>query len=274
MGVKIVQAVPRMFGVEHKVGPLHLHWVPRGQVGPACLNARRAGVPTLPDDRAVNQIIATLAVDDRLPWGSNLELVDLPARAELQSPGIEASHVHFPISALVVWLHPTSGGDEVPVALVGHDGVVGMSAFLGVPPEAGRAVVLHPGAAWRLAVKALTAEGLPSARVIQAVLGHLQDLTTQIAQTALCEKTHSVEQRLCRWLLNAFDRVPGDALALDLGDLTDMLDVPVDALACAAAQLVGSGTLACEPGRLVLLDRSGLQTRTCGCQVIVSSRGM
>lgn len=226
------------------------------------------------DDRAVNQILAAMATDDELPWGMQLELVDLPARAELQSPGVPVSHVHFPVSALVVLLRPTAGGDEVPVALVGHDGVVGVAAFFEAPPEASRAVVLHPGAAWRLAVSALVADGLQSARVIQAVLGHLQVLTSQMAQTALCEKTHSVEPRLCRWLLNAFDRIPDDALALDLGDLTEMLDVPVDALAGAAAQLVAKGALACEPGRLVLLNRAKLLAQTCGCQVMVSNRGM
>ncbi len=226
------------------------------------------------DDRAVNQILAALTADDELPWGLQLELVDLPVRAELQSPGIDVSHVYFPVSALVVLLRPTSAGKEVPVALVGRDGVVGVAAFLGAPPEASRAVVLHPGAALRLSVDALAADGFQSARVIQAVLGHLQALTNQMAQTALCEKMHTVEPRLCRWLLNAFDRVPGDALALDLGDLTEMLNVPVDALAGAAAQLVGRGALACEPGRLVLLDRSMLMAQTCGCQVIVSNRGM
>lgn len=228
----------------------------------------------MPVDRAVNQILAALAADDQLPWGPSLELVDLPARAELQSPGVGVSHVHFPVSALVVMLRPTSGRDEVPVALVGHDGVVGVAALLGVPPEASRAVVLHPGTAWRLAATALVGDGLQSARLTYAVLTHVMALTTQMAQTALCEKIHSVEQRLCRWLLNAFDRVPGDALAVDLGELTKMLDLPVDALAGAAAQLVDSGALACEPGRLVLRNRSALQAQTCGCQVIVSSRGM
>lgn len=135
-------------------------------------------------------------------------------------------------------------------------------------------MVLHPGTAWRLAATALVGDYLQSAQLIQPVLIHVMALTTQMAQTAVCEKIHSVEQRLCRWLLNAFDRVPGDALALDLGDLTEMLDVPVEALAGAAAQLVGSGALACGPGRLVLLNRSALQAQTCGCQVIVSSRGM
>lgn len=228
----------------------------------------------MPDERAFNQILTALAEDDHLPWGHCLELVDLPAWAELQSPGVEVSHVHFPVSALVALLCPTPAGDEVPLALIGCDGVVGVAAFFGAPPEASRAVVLHPGKAWRLAAGALAADGLPSARVIQAVLGHLQALTAQMAQTALCENNHSVEQRLCRWLLNAFDRVPDDALALDLGDLTEMLDVPVDALAGAAAQLVGLGALVCEPGRLVLLNRSALQAQACGCQVIVSSRGM
>ncbi len=161
------------------------------------------------------------------------------------------------------------------VALVGNDGMLGVAAFMGDFFESGRAVVLHPGAAWTLPTSALMTPGPDSVQVTQVVLGYLQALTDQMSQTALCQRTHSIEQRLCRWLLMAFDRMPDDALAMDLGDLTVQLDVPIDVLSGAAARLVGLGVLAREPGRLRLLDRAALQALACDCHALAQSkRGM
>lgn len=227
------------------------------------------------EDRSSNRILAALSDGAHLPWRAHLQWVDLPAQHELHASGSAASHVHFPTTALVALMQPTSGAGDVAVALVGNDGMLGVAAFMGAFSESGRAVVLHPGAAWRLPTSALTADGPDSAQVTQVVLGYLQALTTQMSQTALCQRLHSVEQRLCRWLLMAFDRVPDDSLAMDLDDLTALLGVPVDALAGATAQLVGMGVLACEPGRLRLLDRNALQARACECHTLTqSSRGM
>lgn len=227
------------------------------------------------DDRSCNRILAALSHGGRLPWGAQLQRVELSAGQELHAPGVAASHVHFPATALVTLMQPVPGGGEVLVALVGHEGVLGAGALLGVPTESARAVVLHPGAAWRLPVSALTRDGPDAIHLTQVVLTQVQALTTQMSQTALCQRLHSVEQRLCRWLLIAFERVPGDSLAIDLGDLAPLLDLPVDALAGAAVQLVGLGALACEPGRLRLLDRTLLQARACGCHTVIqSSLGM
>ncbi|MBT9466578.1 Crp/Fnr family transcriptional regulator [Hydrogenophaga sp.] len=201
--------------------------------------------------------------------------MNLPAGHEVHAPGTATAHVYFPTTALVALMQPMPGGGDVSVALVGNDGMLGLAAFMGDFFESGRAVVLHPGAAWTLPVSALTAHGPDSVRVTQAVLGYLQALTDQMSQTALCQRTHSVEQRLCRWLLMAFNRLPDDALAIDLSDLTAQLDAPLDALAGAAEQLVRLGALACEPGRLRLLDRAVLQAQACDCHALSQSkRGM
>ncbi len=216
-------------------------------------------------DRPANRMLAALSEGDLMPWGDQLHPVELPVGHELHAPGVTLSHVHFPTTALIALMQPAQDADDVSVALVGNDGAVGVAALVGASVESSRAVVLHPGVVWRLPVTALTGDGHNTARVARVVLGYLQSLTAQMSQTALCQRVHTVEQRLCRWLLLAFDRVPGDALAMDLGDLTVQLKVPADALAGAAAQLVDSGALAFEPGRLSLLDRQLLKAQACDC---------
>ncbi len=264
-----------VFDIEHIDSSLRLHWRTPRNCRPRTLDRLRAGVPTLSEDHPSNRILASLSGGGQLPWSEHLQRVDLPAGHEVHVPGTATAHVYFPTTALVALMQPTPGRGDVSVALVGNDGMLGVAAFMGDFFESGRAVVLHPGAAWTLPTSALTTHGPDSVQVTQAVLGYLQALTDQMSQTALCQRTHSVEQRLCRWLLMAFNRMPDDALAMDLGDLTVQLDVPIDVLSGAAARLVGLGVLAREPGRLRLLDRAALQALACDCHALAQSkRGM
>ncbi len=227
------------------------------------------------EDHRSNRILASLSDDGQLPWLEHLQWVNLPAGHEVHAPGTATAHMYFPTTALVALMQPMPGGGDVSVALVGNDGMLGLAAFMGDFFESGRAVVLHPGAACALPTSALAAHGPDSLRVIQVVFGYLQALTDQMSQTALCQRTHSVEQRLSRWLLMAFSRVPDDVLAMDLGDLAAQLDAPADALEGAAARLVGLGALACEPGRLRLLSRAVLEDQVCDCHALAQSkRGM
>jgi len=204
---------------------------------------------------------------DPPPWANQLELVDLPARHELHSPSVEIAHVYFPTSALVGLKQMAARGAEVPVALVGNDGVVGVAAFMGTSPEGYRAEILHPGSAWRLSTHALSKDEPHAARVVKAAVGYLLALTSQISRAAFCQQHHNVEQRFSRWMLTALDRLPGNDVAMDLGDVAPWLGVSPDALAGAAAQLVSSGALLCEPGRLVVLNRLALEASSCGCHV-------
>jgi CRP-like cAMP-binding protein len=216
-------------------------------------------------DRSSNRMLSALSDGEWLPWSDQLHPIELPAGHELQAPGVAPSHVYFPTSALIALMQPTKEADEVCVALVGNDGALGVAALLGTSAESSRAVVLHPGVVWRLPVSALTVDSPDPVRTTRVVLGYLQSLTAQMSQTALCQRVHTVEQRLGRWVLMAFDRLPGDALAMDLGDLAVPLKAPAEALAGAAAQLVASGALAFEPGRLRLLDRQVLKAHACDC---------
>lgn len=253
-----------VFVIEQSTMALLIHCRTPGHVGPAPLFACGREHP-LPADHRFNRVLASLAQGEQLPWANHLELVELPAGQELQSCDTSMLHVHFPTSALVVLTHTTASGAEAPVALVGNDGVVGVAALMGTTPEAGRAKVLHPGHAWRLPTSALSTEEPGAPQVLKATVGYLMALTSQFAQTAFCQQHHNVEQRLARWLLNALERLPGNDVALDLGELATLLGVPAEALAGAAAQLVGAGALVCEPGRLVMPSRDLLHARSCGC---------
>lgn len=255
-----------MFVIEQSSRSLPLHCLAPGHLGPAPKFAC-GREHTLPADQRFNRVLASLVQGDRLPWADHLELVDLPARHELQSCEASALHVHFPTSALVVLMQASPSGDEAPVALVGNDGVVGVAAFMGTLPEASRAVVIHPGHAWRLPASLLSTEVPGPSQVLKATVGYLMSLTSQLSQTAFCQQHHNVEQRLARWLLNAMDRLPGDEVAIDLGELAPLLGVSADELARAAAQLVGVGALVCEPGRLVMPRRAVLEAQSCGCHV-------
>lgn len=219
----------------------------------------------MPADRPFNQVLADLMQGEPPPWANQLELIELPARHELHSPGMLIAHVYFPVSALVGLKQMAPRGAEVPVALVGNDGVVGVAAFMGTSPEGYRAEILHPGSAWRLSTNALSKDGPHAARVVKAAVGYLLSLTSQISLNAFCQQHHSVEQRFSRWLLTALERLPGNELAMDLGHVAPWLGVSPDALAGAAAQLVSSGALVCEPGRLEVLSRPALAAKSCGC---------
>ncbi|WP_439519639.1 Crp/Fnr family transcriptional regulator [Hydrogenophaga sp.] len=224
----------------------------------------------MPADHPTNRLLAALS-RARVPhWHSRLEKVELGVQHPLQTPGEPIEFVHFPQDALVGLLHVGPGGAaEAPVALVGNDGVVGVAPFLGEVLEGVRAVVLHPGSAWRLPTAALRAQPSEGAVMLHVVLRYLQALNVQISQAALCRLHHTVPQRLCRWLQDAFDRVPGETLDIDVTALGAWLDADGEAVQQAANLLVRDGVIRMQPGRTVLLDRPALALRACNCHALV-----
>lgn len=221
----------------------------------------------MPADTPFNRVLADLTHGGQVPWADQLEVVELLAGQELHAQGDAVFHIHFPTSALVILTQTSANGAEVPVAMVGNDGVLGMAALMGVGTETHRAVVLHPGFAWRLPVDAVLDGGPKPAQVVRATMGHLLSLTSQTAQTAFCQQQHAVEQRLARWLLTALDRLPAPELAIDLPALAHLLGVSDGALSEAAASLVARGVLVCEPGRMAVPTRTSLQAISCGCHL-------
>ncbi|HEX5737193.1 MAG TPA: hypothetical protein VFY22_01680 [Hydrogenophaga sp.] len=210
-------------------------------------------------------MLAALTQGEQLPWTEQLELVALCARDVLHSQGVAALHIHFPTSALVVLLQTSAGEGEVPVALVGNDGVVEAGALLGAGHETNQAVVVHPGFAWRLPTSAVSAGGPGVAQVVKVAVTHLLSLASQISQTASCQKHHDIEQRLCRWLLTALDRLPGHEVAIGLPELAPLLGESTESLMQVAERLVAQGALVCEPGCLRVPTRALLLAHACGC---------
>ncbi len=227
----------------------------------------------MPAEHPTNRVLAALSRADLLQWQSHLERVDLDAHRTLQTPGAPIEFVHFPLGALVGLVRVEErGAVQAQVALVGNDGVVGLAPLLGVGAERVRAVVLHPGSAWRLPTAALQSHPIEGSTVLHVVFRYLQALNAQIAQNAVCRLHHTVAQRLCRWLLDAFDRVPGEALHIDLVALGEWLQADAQALRQAADQLADAGVVECQPGRTLLRDRAALAQRACGCHAVVKSQ--
>ncbi|MDP3251501.1 MAG: hypothetical protein Q8M77_06270 [Hydrogenophaga sp.] len=224
----------------------------------------------MPAEHPTNRVLAALSRADLLHWQPHLERVELNTQHTLQTPDAPIEFVHFPVGALVGLVHVARhGAVEAPVALVGNDGVLGMTPLLGVEVERMRAVVLHPGSAWRLPIAALPKLPLQGSVVLHVVSRYLQTLNVQMAQTALCRLSHTVPQRLCRWLLDAFDRVPGEALDIDVAELGAWLDADSDAVREAASQLVAAGVIERQTGRTLLRDRAALANCACSCHALV-----
>lgn len=220
----------------------------------------------MPGEHSTNRVLAALAHADQRPWRAHLQRVDMRPGHTLMAPHVPMEYVYFPEDALVGLLQAGEpGGAEVPLALVGNDGVVGVAPFLGAPAERLRAQVLHPGSAWRLATEALSQGPQPGDGPLRVVLGYLQALDAQMAKAALCRLQHAVYPRLCRWLQDAFDRVPGTVLHIEPTALGAWVGAEPAAVAQATAQLVAEGAVALEPGRISLLDRGRLEQHACGC---------
>jgi CRP-like cAMP-binding protein len=227
----------------------------------------------LPAEHPNNRVLASLPRPDFQRWQPQLEWVELDAQHTLLSPGAPIEYVHFPMGALIGLVHEGEPGTgEAPVALVGNDGVVGLAPLLGAGVERVRAVVLHPGGAWRMPIATLNAFPAAGPGVLQVVMRYLQALNVQMSQNALCRLHHTVPQRLCRWLLDAFDRVPGEALDMDVTALSAWLDADAEVLKKAAMALTGAGVIECPPHRIVLRDRAALVQRACDCHAVVKNQ--
>ncbi|MDZ4189628.1 MAG: helix-turn-helix domain-containing protein [Hydrogenophaga sp.] len=179
------------------------------------------------------------------------------------APNTPIKFVYFPEDALVGLKHASGSGAAAPLALVGYDGVVGVAPLLGAPAEHFRAEVLHPGHAWRLGTEALNHESALDAGQMRVVLRYLQALNAQISQFALCQLQHPLNQRLGRWLQDAFDRVPGCDLRMEPAVLATWLGAEPGAVQTAIAQWVAEGVLAQRDGCITLLDRQLLAHHAC-----------
>lgn len=215
--------------------------------------------------RLKNQLLSSLPDAEWPYWHPWLECVDLPAGKLLYESGSCIHHVYFPLTALVSLYHVTESGATAEVALVGREGVVGVSSFMGGRGSISHAVVLCAGQALQLPSSAIRRRFEQSSQVQSLMLCYTQALIGQMAHTAVCNRHHSVDQALSRWLLLSLDRVPGHELHMTQELIANMLGVRREGVTEAALKLQRAGLIRYARGRIVVLDRPGLERRSCEC---------
>ena len=226
---------------------------------------------TRASDPTSNQLLAALPGEELKRWRHQLELVELPLGLVLYESGSPLSHVYFPSTAIVSLLYVTEGGGSAEIGVVGNDGVVGISLFMGGETTPNRAVVRNAGIGYRLKAEAIKAEFNRSPSVMHLLLRYTQALITQMAQTAVCNRHHSVDQQLCRWLLMSLDRLPGNELTTTQELIANMLGVRREGVTEIALKLQRAGLISYARGHVKVLDRPGLERRTCECYAVVKT---
>ena len=203
-------------------------------------------------------------------WLPKLEPVTLVLGQVLYESGGTLSHVYFPTSAIVSLLYVMENGASAEIAVVGCEGIVGISLFMGGESTPSRAVVQSAGQGLRLPASMIKAE-FKRAPVLRLLLRYTQALITQMAQTAVCNRHHSLDQQLCRWLLLSLDRLPGNELVMTQELIANMLGVRREGVTEGALKLQGAGLIRYVRGRITVLDRPGLEQRTCECYAVVKT---
>ena len=224
---------------------------------------------TTVSDPKQNQLLAALPAAELERWLAQLEPVAMPLGQVLYEPGTTLSHVYFPSTSIVSLLYVMENGQSAEIAVVGNEGIVGISLFMGGESTPSRALVQSAGRGFRLEAQLMKDEFNRAGPVMHVLLRYTQALITQMAQTAVCNRHHSLDQQLCRWLLLSLDRVPGSELVMTQELIANMLGVRREGVTEAAFHLQSSGLIRYARGRITVLDRPGLEKRTCECYAVV-----
>jgi CRP-like cAMP-binding protein len=220
-------------------------------------------------NKSSNHLLAALPQDEWERWASQLELVDLKLGQVLYESGGKMQHVYFPISAIVSLLFVLENGASAEIAVVGNEGIVGVSLFMGGETTPSRAVVQSAGKCIRLSAQTLKSEFNKSLPVMHLLLRYTQALITQMTQTAVCNRHHSLDQQLCRWLLLSMDRLTDNHLVMTQELIANMLGVRREGVTEAAGRLQKAGLISYARGKIEVKDRAGLEARTCECYAVV-----
>jgi CRP-like cAMP-binding protein len=216
-----------------------------------------------------NHLLDALPADDHARLLPHLELVPLPLGLVLYESGRSQGYVYFPTTSIVSLLYVMEDGASAEIAIVGNEGIVGISLFMGGETTPSRAVVQSAGDAFRLKANLIKKEFERGGEVQHLLLRYTQALITQMAQTAVCNRHHSVEQQLCRWLLLSLDRLNGNQLKMTQELIANMLGVRREGVTEAALKLQQAGLIRYARGHIRVLDRPGLEKRTCECYEVV-----
>ncbi|MES2424471.1 MAG: Crp/Fnr family transcriptional regulator [Pseudomonadota bacterium] len=220
-------------------------------------------------DPTKNQLLAALPPASLKRWLPHLEPVDLPLGQVLYESGGTLTHVYFPTTAIVSLLYVMENGASAEIAVVGHEGIVGISLFMGGGSTPSRAVVQSAGKGFRLNAQTMKDEFNSCDPVLHLLLRYTQALITQMAQTAVCNRHHALDQQLCRWLLLSLDRLEGNELVMTQELIANMLGVRREGVTEGALKLQKAGMIRYVRGRITVLDRAGLEERTCECYAVV-----
>ena len=224
---------------------------------------------TPPPDPRENHILRALpeAEYDRL--AAHLKLVPMVLGSSLYESGVAMRHIYFPTSCIVSLLYSLENGASAEIAVVGNEGAIGVSLFMGGESTPSRAVVQSAGQAYRLPGKRLKEEFDRHGQMLHILLRYTQSLLTQMFQTAVCNRHHSLEQQLCRWLLLSLDRLPSNELKMTQELIANMLGVRRKGVTEAAGKLQALGIIRYSRGKITVLDRPRLEAMSCECYAVV-----
>jgi CRP-like cAMP-binding protein len=222
----------------------------------------------LPNPRQ-NHLLAAMPDIEYARLLPNLELVDFKLGRAVYESGRPFSNVYFPITSIVSLLYVLESGASAEISVVGNEGIVGIALFMGGESMPNRAIVQSAGLAYRLDGQTLKLEFSRSGAFQHLLMRYTLALFSQMAQTAVCNRHHSVDQQLCRWLLLSHDRLSGNDLAMTQELIADMLGVRREGVTEAAGKLQNAGLIRYSRGLITILDRPGLEARVCECYEVV-----
>jgi CRP-like cAMP-binding protein len=218
-----------------------------------------------------NHLLGALGAEEFNRLSINLEPVDMPLGQVLYEPGERLKYVYFPITSIVSMLYLLENGASAEIAIVGNEGILGISLFMGGETTTSRAVVQSAGVGYRLKAKFLKEEFKLNGLLMNLLLRYTQALITQMAQTAVCNRHHSLEQQLCRWLLLSLDRLESNELIMTQELIANMLGVRREGVTEAAGKLQRLEIIQYHRGHITVLDRASLEKQCCECYQVVKN---
>ncbi|MGO4155057.1 Crp/Fnr family transcriptional regulator [Cupriavidus sp. YAF13] len=220
-------------------------------------------------DPRANHLLAVLPEGEWLRLAPHLILTELPLGHVVYESGDQLGYVYFPTTAIVSLLYVMEDGASAEIAIVGNEGIVGIALFMGGETTPSRAIVQSGGHGYRLSAKVLKQEFTRGGPIQHLLLRYTQALITQMAQTAVCNRHHSIEQQLCRWLLLSIDRLPSNELTMTQELISNMLGVRRSGVTEAALKLQSAGLIQYSHGHIAVLDRPALEKHACECYAVV-----
>ena len=218
-----------------------------------------------------NCLLASLPADVRGRLFPHLESVQMALADVVYESGTQLHHVYFPTTAIVSLLYVMADGSSAEIAVVGKDGILGIALFMGGETTPSRAIVQSAGHAFRLKAQLLKDEFNRAGPLMRLLLRYTQALITQMSQTAVCNRHHSIHEQLCRWLLLSLDRLPSNDLSMTQELIANMLGVRREGVTEAAGKLQQDGLILYRRGHITVLDRPGVEAQACECYQVVKT---